>query len=299
MTQKTWVHIFFAFSIVFVQAASADVFYVASDGSGTPPFNSWFTAATDPQVAIELANVTAGGPHRVWVKKGVYKPQFNPHTAASIPREYCFALRNNVEVYGGFAGTESSLEQRDPITNQTILSGDRGTSDTWHDGTLIVDGSGNFNPPPTGDPGQDLPVLENYTNVYHVIYNSDQSPEIVAGALLDGVIVTGGNAEGPGQGNGGGMYNYYNDDSSSPALTNCTFSGNSAQFGGGMYGSGTLTDCTFSGNSAQFGGGMMGEGTLTDCTFGGNSAQFGGGMLGEGTLTGCTFGGNSAEFGGG
>jgi predicted outer membrane repeat protein len=48
---------------------------------------------------------------------------------------------------------------------------------------------------------------------------------------------------------------------SNPKLTNCTFSGNSANYdGGGMYCSISnpgLTNCTFSGNSAgQFGGGM-------------------------------------------
>ena len=40
---------------------------------------------------------------------------------------------------------------------------------------------------------------------------------------------------------------------SSPYLTNCTFTGNSANYGGGMYnysGSPTVTNCTFSGNSA-------------------------------------------------
>lgn len=35
-------------------------------------------------------------------------------------------LRNKVGVYGGLAGTETALQQRDPETNQTILSGDRG-----------------------------------------------------------------------------------------------------------------------------------------------------------------------------
>jgi hypothetical protein len=52
----------------------------------------------------------------------------------------------------------------------------------------------------------------------------------------------------------------FNDFNSSPTLTNLTFSGNSAQFGGGgMYNyrsNPTLTNVTFSGNSAVSGGGM-------------------------------------------
>ena len=56
--------------------------------------------------------------------------------------------------------------------------------------------------------------------------------------------------------------------SSSPTLTNCTFSGNSADSGGGMYNydgsSPTLTNCTFSGNSADSGGGMYNTRLLAD-----------------------------------
>ena len=52
------------------------------------------------------------------------------------------------------------------------------------------------------------------------------------------------------------MYNV----NSSPALTNCTFAGNSALYGGGMYNSAgsspALSNCTFAGNSAYYGGGM-------------------------------------------
>ena len=107
---------------------------------------------------------------------------------------------------------------------------------------------------------------------------------------------------------GGGMYNASN---SSPTLTDCTFTSNSANYGGGMYNddsSPTLTDCTFTDNSANYGGGMYNYGsnsspTLTDCAFTGNSAiNYGGGMYNDDsspTLTDCAFMGNSANFGGG
>ena len=52
------------------------------------------------------------------------------------------------------------------------------------------------------------------------------------------------------------MFNYMDSD---PAVTNCTFSGNSATFGGGMFNNGsspTVTNCTFSANTAGSGGGM-------------------------------------------
>jgi hypothetical protein len=99
-------------------------------------------------------------------------------------------------------------------------------------------------------------------------------------------------------------------DSSSPTLTNCAFTGNSADYGGGMFNYASdppLTDCTFTDNSASaWGGGMCNASsspTLTDCTFTGNSADYyGGGMYNDRsnpTLTDCTFTGNSASSGGG
>ena len=65
----------------------------------------------------------------------------------------------------------------------------------------------------------------------------------------------------------------------SPALAGCTFTGNSAYVGGGMYSdnsSPTLENCTFSNNSADIGGGGMynlstSSPTLTDTTVCGNT----------------------------
>ncbi|HOC56498.1 MAG TPA: choice-of-anchor Q domain-containing protein, partial [Verrucomicrobiota bacterium] len=84
---------------------------------------------------------------------------------------------------------------------------------------------------------------------------------------------------------GGGAY--------SGTLNNCTLSGNSAEAGGGADGS-TLNNCTLSGNSAyQAGGGASGC-TLNNCTLSGNSAYYqpGGGASGC-TLNNCTLSGNS------
>jgi hypothetical protein len=116
-----------------------------------------------------------------------------------------------------------------------------------------------------------------------------------------------------------------NEGESSPTLTNCTFSGNSAEGtpfggnGGGMYNEGksspTLTNCSFSGNSAYRNGGGMSNNasspTLTNCTFSGNSSKGGdeswrgggGGMSNHDssnpTLIRCTFSGNSTQRRGG
>ena len=137
-----------------------------------------------------------------------------------------------------------------------------------------------------------------------------------ANSILSGLTVT--NGYGPDEeishyemSVGGAIYCH----SSSPTVTNCTFTGNSAGLGGGMHNrssSPTVTNCTFTGNSAEVGGGMYNEWlsspTVTNCTFTGNSAHAdsdydgGGGMYNHSSsprVTNCTFTGNSAEFGGG
>ncbi len=108
-----------------------------------------------------------------------------------------------------------------------------------------------------------------------------------ATAVLDGVVITAGQANDTSVPNnaGGGMTT----NAGSPTLTNVTFSGNSGNSGGGMFNTSsnpTLTNVVFSGNQAtatsSFGGGMFNVSssspTLTNVTFSGNSAANGGGM---------------------
>ncbi len=109
-------------------------------------------------------------------------------------------------------------------------------------------------------------------------------------AVLDGFTITGGHANADDlnpsnpENYGGGLYN----NSGSPSVTNCTFSGNTAiRYGGGVFsldGSLTLTNCTFSGNSSlSAGGGAVNENgimTVIRCTFSDNSdATLAGGLF--------------------
>ncbi|NCF40567.1 MAG: hypothetical protein GWP75_10670 [Planctomycetia bacterium] len=110
---------------------------------------------------------------------------------------------------------------------------------------------------------------------------------------------------------GAGMWN----DSSSPTVTNCTFTDNTASgYGGGMYNysnsNPTVTGCTFTNNTAgRSGAGMTNHDdsspTLTNCTFTNNTASDdGGGMYNTNssnpTVTNCPFTDNTASrYGGG
>jgi len=101
--------------------------------------------------------------------------------------------------------------------------------------------------------------------------------------------------------------------SSSPTITNCTFSNNSVTYyhGGAIYcnnSSPTITNCTFNGNSANNHGGAIfcydsSSPTITNCTFSNNDAGNGGGAIkcwadSSPSITNCAFSGNSAKYGG-
>src|SRR4029078_12734074 len=55
---------------------------------------------------------------QVWIAAGTYKP--------GNTRDATFTL-NNISLYGGFAGGETQVSQRDLVSNETILSGEIGT----------------------------------------------------------------------------------------------------------------------------------------------------------------------------
>ncbi len=172
--------------------------------------------------------------------------------------------------------------------------------------------------------GPDVTIIDAQQTGTVVTCSSGEGPD----SMLEGFTITGGDASSGGGmhnfsssptitnctfsdnyvlGSGGGMYNKLG---SNPLVNNCTFSGNSADsgVGGGIFNfcsSPTVTNCTFSGNTANWGGGIFNyysSSTVTNCTFSGNSAATGGGMVNGGgtpTVIDCTFSGNSAVGGGG
>src|SRR5690606_9658850 len=69
----------------------------------------------------------------IWVEAGVYKPTTGTDEATS------FNIRPGAAVYGGFDGTEDTREERNPVVNTTILSGDIDDDDIDDDGNHIAD----------------------------------------------------------------------------------------------------------------------------------------------------------------
>jgi uncharacterized repeat protein (TIGR01451 family) len=258
------------------------VIYVDADASGDASGTDWTHAYTNVQDALAAAR----GGDEIWVAEGVYYPD---EGAGQIDgnRDATFTLKAGVALYGGFAGGEALLDERDWAAHVTVLSGD-----VDQDDTVDADGVVTTTTAITGG------------NAYHVVWSAG----LAETARLDGFVVTAGRADGGSYpyNYGGGMYN----DGSSPTLHNVTFSGNQAtEYGGGMYNdyysSPTLVNVTFRGNQADSGGGMYNSyssPTLHNVTFGSNRAGSGGGMdnfNSSPTLRNVTFGGNQATYSGG
>jgi len=90
-----------------------DVIYVDDTATGYNNGTSWANAYTDLQAAIARAEKGCGT--QIWIAKGIYNPGHDVTASFTIPA--------GVSVYGGFAGTETELNQRNIETNPTILSG--------------------------------------------------------------------------------------------------------------------------------------------------------------------------------
>jgi parallel beta-helix repeat protein len=218
------------------------VYYVSTTGSDSNNGTSWSSAKST--VAAGLTAASSG--RQVWVAAGTYSERIT--------------LKSGVALYGGFAGTETLLSQRDPAANVTILDGSQGgsvvttpfgaTSATIINGFTIQNGkaaSGGGINITSGSPTVSNNVISGNTatNSGGGINITSSSPT-VSNNIISGNIATN---------NGGGI----NITSSSPTVSNNIISGNSASTGGGIYcfrSTASIFNNTICGNSGTTGGGI-------------------------------------------
>ncbi len=243
------------------QAGGGGITYVDQGATGLNNGTSWANAYTDLQVALTSPIRT----NIFWVAEGTYKP------TSGTARTATFLLNDDVQLYGGFAGNEFDLVQRDLRAHVTILSGEIGRPDVSTD------------------------------NSYHVV-KADYTDNV----RLDGFTIMDGSANVSNPDNAAGGVSFRSDAGDNLYLTQIIFKNNYAGYGGAIYngyGDVTLEQVTFEGNTAGAQGGGVNNGhgtvTLTSVTFNGNSAQWGGGIYNFATVSifNSTFYGNHATTG--
>lgn len=220
----------------------ANIVYITEDGTGDG--SSWANASGNLQAAIDAG--TLGD--EVWVAKGSYL----------VPTDTSFTLKSGVSIYGGFAGTESSKDERSNYrmgkANETTLTAD-------------VDGNGYL----TGG------------NAPRVVYGEF----ISAMTTVDGFTINGGYSD-VASSNGAGMKLR----ASSPHILNCTFYDNYCDDGAALYlyrsgdnvSSPIVENCFFIKGLANDDGGAIYNASGTraqyiNCVFANNEAKDEGGAV--------------------
>lgn len=246
--------------LVSVFSANAQTF-VNQLATGANDGTSWANAYTDLHTA--LFNTTSG---EIWVAKGTYTPSksFTGNIPANNSQK-TFRVKNNVQVYGGFNGDETSLAQRDWVNNATILSGNLG-SNVFAFNVVRFDANDNT-------------------------------------TVLDGFTIRDGKANGTAVNEqlGGAIYIA---NASKPTIRNCKFVNNNAlQHGGAIYGTGgavKVEKCIFESNTTtQYDAGALyltsaDSNIIVNCLFNGNTAaRYAGAVVVQNTpmsrIINCTF----------
>lgn len=231
-----------------------------------------------------MAQAKAGD--QVWVAAGTYT------ATAGTDRSASFEIKEGVQVFGGFKGHETALDQRRLGENTSVLTGE------------------------IGQPG----IADNTYNVVIIKGASNKT-------ILDGFTITQGNASSNApEGNrtrcGGGLFVDGETATAKPLIRNCQFLNNMGRDGAAVYNNGrggdsspTFLDCTFKNNEAGLdGGAVYNDGrsngksnpVFVNCTFERNMGTYGGAICNATetgacnlTLSGCRFVENAAYLRGG
>lgn len=211
---------FLAFFLAGTAASQSKTYYVSPQGGGDG--SSWQSTLTLTQA---LNAATAGD--QIWVQGFETLTGDNLYVA---PKEG-FAVKSGVQLYGGFAGTESRLSQRVTLGKpyqlkyRSVLSGDIQQNDTAGSVDLIFPANGTRS--------------ENATHVLSVNLDPTQASgnNNTYPTVINGFSIGNGQAAGTGDaGKGGGIY-VYGDNSKGGVfrIERCFLISNYATQGGAVY----------------------------------------------------------------
>lgn len=211
-----------AFFLAGMAAAQSKIYYVSSQATDTGDGSSWANATT---LTKALDKAVAGD--QIWVQG------FDTLTGGNLyvaPKKG-FAVKSGVQLYGGFAGTESRLSQRVTLGKpyqlkyRSVLSGDIQKNDTVGSVDLIFPANGTRSDNATH-------VLSVNLDPTQASGNNNTSPTVI-----NGFSIGNGQAAGTGDaGKGGGIY-VYGDNSKGGVfrIERCFLISNYATQGGAVY----------------------------------------------------------------
>lgn len=190
------------------------------DGSG----NSWANAMPNLEDALNSASPITTD---IWVASGTYLP-----STSSRSESFNMSV-DNLQIFGGFSGTETSITQRNIASNPTILSGDLNGDDS----------------------GVDFSTATRSDNSYHVTLITADN------IVLDGLKIENGHANGTTTNSyGGGLF--ISDTAKDVIIKNCEFNNNVGLTGGAIRvyydtnTSATFENTIFNNNVSRYGSGL-------------------------------------------
>jgi hypothetical protein len=259
-----------AFTLLWsVGESEAKVIFVNANTAQTTAMDGFAWDSSFSSIAPALASAAAGD--EIWVAAGVY------------PQTKAIELTNGIALYGGFAGTEAHLNQRNWSANKTILAGaqkasvvkiTQGDANTRVDGFIITGGKAS-NGGGVYCSGKGQPTIAN-NRIYGNLAGGGAGISCMSSSAIITNNIIAGNGTNVAAGAftysnrewvaGGGIFTSYG----SPTIIDNLISGNNATTGGGVYinggtGTSTLANNVISGNSTAIEGGgvaMSGQGLI-------------------------------------
>ncbi len=201
-------------------AKAQTIHYVTPTGDNPATGNQWEVAGTVKSLSQALTDAVAGD--QIWV---LGFEQITDPSQLYVAPEGGFTVKSGVKLYGGFRGTERTIDERPTLgkapyfTYRSVLSGDINCDDTVDEINYVY---------PANETRED--------NAKHVL-SLNMVPTQQSGnnntypTVVNGFTVIGGNAIG---GNGGGIY-VYGDNAGGGAyqIEKCFLLNNYAELGGG------------------------------------------------------------------
>ncbi len=253
-----------------------DRLYVTANGTGDG--SSWLNATNDLVWALNTAsmvNQTYGSMPEIWVAEGVYY--------GNVENNVAFLIEDGSKLYGGFAGNENSLEERNIQAHPTILDGQNSRqvlnqNSNGSDNLVIIDGFTIRNGYVSGSGGGANIGLAEVRNCRFENNTCTSS----GGAVFVRII---------------SRSNGYN-------FRDCEFVGNTASYRGGavcaVNNSVSFINCKISGNTASNnGGGVSGGCKMVNCEISNNTAGYCSGVYDlSDTIVNCDIVGNVSLYSG-